>query len=821
LTTKASYQRARKEAEQYFHDRNWKPFPFQKETWKSYAEGKSGLVHAPTGTGKTYAVWTPILLEWMSEQKGKEMPKRPPQLRVLWLTPLRALVEDTTRTLEELSEGLGLPWNIQSRTGDTSGSIKAKQRKKYPSCLVTTPESLSLLLSYPETKEAFSDLRAVIVDEWHELLSSKRGTQTELCLARLRKWNPELKTWGLSATLGNLGTALSTLVGSHRNSVLINGDLKKKFVVKTIIPKDMEKFPWAGHLGGKLVEEVAKQIEKAQTTLVFTNVRSQTEYWFHALVSVRPKWGDQLGIHHGSLDRKDRTEVENRLRTGQIKAVVCTSSLDLGVDFSPVEQVIQIGGPKGVARLLQRAGRCGHQPGAISRVFCVPTQAMELIEYAAAREAMEARKIEQREPLRAPLDLLAQHLITLALGGGFSEKEALQEVRTAWSYRDLSEEEWGWTLDFVIRGGNTLRAYDQFKRVVIKNGIHCVESKVIGRFHRMSIGTITSDQAITVKFKTGKTLGTIEESFISRINPKSNFYFSGKLLRLERVRDLTAIVSIAKAGKGAIPVWGGGKSPLSSELSIAVREKLMQAKDGSCKEPEMKAIAPTLSIQDKNSTLPEQHQFLIEKTVTKEGVNWFLFPFAGRLANEGLAALASYRMSKIIPMSLSVSFNDYGFHLCSNEDLDLGEKEWRELLNPENLIDELLDCMNLSEMTKRQFREVARVAGLIFQGFPGAQKSARQVQASGGLFFDVFSKYDPENLLLTQSRREVLERQLEVERILSKLQEIKSQDLIINYPHRLTPFAFPLWAESLRTQVSTESWGDRVRKMAEELEQNN
>ena len=821
MTTKSSYQRARKEAEQYFHDRNWKPFPFQKEAWKSYAEGKSGLVHAPTGTGKTYAVWTPTLLEWMSEQKGKEMPKRSPHLRVLWLTPLRALVEDTTRTLEELSEGLGLPWSIQSRTGDTSGSVKAKQRKKYPSCLVTTPESLSLLLSYPETKEAFSDLRAVIVDEWHELLSSKRGTQTELCLARLRKWNPELKTWGLSATLGNLDTALSTLVGSHKNSVLINGDLKKKFVVKTIIPKDMEKFPWAGHLGGKLVEEVAKQIEKAQTTLVFTNVRSQTEYWYHALFSVRPKWGDQLGIHHGSLDRKDRTEVENRLRTGQIKAVVCTSSLDLGVDFSPVEQVIQIGGPKGVARLLQRAGRCGHQPGAISRVFCVPTQAMELVEYAAAREAMEARKIEQREPLRAPLDLLAQHLITLALGGGFSEKETLQEVRTAWSYRDLSEEEWGWTLDFVIRGGNTLRAYDQFKRVVVKNGIHCVESKIIGRFHRMSIGTITSDQAITVKFKTGKTLGTIEESFISRINPKSNFYFSGKLLRLERVRDLTAIVSIAKAGKGAIPVWGGGKSPLSSELSIAVREKLMQAKTGSCKEPEMKAIAPTLSIQDKNSTLPEQNQFLIEKTVTKEGVNWFLFPFAGRLANEGLAALVSYRMSKIIPMSLSVSFNDYGFHLCSNEDLDLGEKEWRELLNPENLIDELLDCMNLSEMAKRQFREVARVAGLIFQGFPGAQKSARQVQASGGLFFDVFSKYDPENLLLTQSRREVLERQLEVERILSKLQEIKSQDLIINYPGRLTPFAFPLWAESLRTQVSTESWGDRVRKMAEELEQTN
>ena len=821
MNKKISYSKAKSKAESFFKERNWMPFPFQKKTWKAYQEGMSGLVHAPTGTGKTYAVWTPTLLEWMSEQPSEKVSRRAPRLRVLWLTPLRALVEDTTRTLEELSEGLELPWTIQSRTGDTSGSVKAKQRKKYPSCLVTTPESLSLLLSYPETKEAFSDLRAVIVDEWHELLATKRGTQTELCLARLRKWNPNLKTWGLSATLGNLDTALSTLVGCHPNRVLINGDLKKKFVVKTIIPKDMEKFPWAGHLGGKLVEEVAKQIEKAKTTLIFTNVRSQTEYWYRALLSVRPTWEDHLGIHHGSLDRKDRTEVEDRLRTGSIKAVVCTSSLDLGVDFSPVEQVIQIGGPKGVARLLQRAGRCGHQPGAVSRVFCVPTQAMELVEYAAARDAMEERKIEQREPLRAPLDLLAQHLITLALGGGFSDKEAFDEVRTAWSYRDLTDEEWGWTLDFVIRGGKTLRAYDQFKRVVVKNGTHCVESKIIGRFHRMSIGTITSDQAITVKFKTGKTLGTIEESFISRLKPKSNFFFSGKLLKLERIRDLTAIVSKAKSGPGTIPIWGGGKSPLSSELSIAVRKKLMQAKSGNTKDPEMKAIAPTLSIQDKNSTLPTPDQFLIEKTRTKEGNNWFLFPFAGRLANEGLAALASYRMSKMAPMTVSVSFNDYGFHLCSNEDIDIEIEQWRELLTPKNVVDELLNCMNLSEMAKRQFREVARVAGLIFQGYPGAQKSARQVQASGGLFFDVFTKYDPDNLLLTQAKREVLERQLEVQRISQNLEAIKKQEFILSKTHRLTPFAFPLWAESLRTQVSSESWGDRVRKMAKDLEKDN
>ena len=775
-------------------------------------------MHAPTGTGKTYAVWAPPLLEWMAESKGKPASQRIPRLRVLWLTPLRALVEDTTRTLQELSEELGLPWRIESRTGDTSASLKAKQRKRFPSCLVTTPESLSLLLSYPDTKSAFSDLRTVIVDEWHELLATKRGTQTELCLARLRRWNPQLKTWGLSATLGNLQTALSTLTGSEGKGTLINGDLKKKFVVQTIIPKNMEKFPWAGHLGGRLVEQVARQIEKAGTTLVFTNVRSQTEYWYHALLSIRPQWEKDLGIHHGSLDRKVRTQVEERLRMGSIRAVICTSSLDLGVDFSPVEQVIQIGGPKGVARLLQRAGRCGHQPGATSRVICVPTQAMELIEYAAAREAMEARKIEEREPLRAPLDLLAQHLVTLALGGGFEEKETLNEVRSAWSYRHITEKEWGWVLEFVMRGGKTLRAYDQFKRVVHKDGMHFVDSKVIGRFHRMSIGTITSDTAITVKFKTGKTLGTIEESFISRIQPKANFFFAGKLLRLERVRDLTAIVSKAKSGKGAIPVWGGGKSPLSSELALAVREKIRQASEGIFDRAEMKAISPTLALQEKFSILPIPSEFLIERTETKEGTNWFLFPFAGRLANEGLAALVSYRMSQITPMSLSVSFNDYGFHLCSNSDLALDRQQWSELLSPEGLLDELLACMNLSEMAKRQFREVARVAGLIFQGYPGAQKSARQVQASGGLFFDVFAKYDPGNLLLEQARREVLERQLEVRRIEDKLLEIQKQEVVIRKTQRLTPFGFPLWAESLRTQVSSESWGDRVRKMAKDLE---
>ena len=808
-------EEAHRKATGLFRKRGWRVFKFQRDAWKAYASGESGLVHAPTGTGKTYAVWFPPLAEWMT---GQRRGKSATGLQVLWITPLRALVEDTRLSLLELCDELEVPWTVEARTGDTSGALKARQRRRLPSCLVTTPESLSLLLSYPDFKESASELKAVVVDEWHELLSTKRGTQTELCLARLRKWNPSLRTWGLSATLGNLEVAMSALLGTNAEGTLINGGMKKKFVIETVVPKSLERFPWAGHLGGKLVEEVAKRIEEAQTSLVFTNVRSQTEYWFNALLLVRPEWEGRIGIHHGSIERKSRREIEDRLRTGDIKAVVCTSSLDLGVDFSPVDQVIQIGGPKGIARLLQRAGRCGHQPGVASRVVCVPTQAMELVEFAAARDAMEDMRIEKREPLRAPLDLLAQHLVTLALGEGFREREALEEIRSAWSYRNLTDEEWGWTIDFLVKGGKSLKAYDQFKRVTRKKGLFRVDSRRVERFHRMSIGTITSDPAILVKMRSGKSLGTVEESFVSRLKPGSNFFFAGRLLVLDRVRDLTAYVRLAKSKKGTIPVWGGGKSPLSSELADTVREKMREVSNGDLKGREMKAMKETLALQAEWSSLPGTDGFLIEKTKTRQGTSWFLFPFAGRLAHEGMAALVGYRMSKLEPMTLSVSFNDYGFHLCSNTDRDIGVSEWKSLISPDGLVDELVACMNLSEMAKRQFREIARVAGLVFQGYPGSPKSGRQLQASGGLFFDVFSKYEPDNLLLIQSRREVLERQLEVERMREALARIRKQEFVLNHPARLTPFAFPLWAESIRAQLSTESWGDRVRKMAEKLE---
>ncbi|MEM9082556.1 MAG: DEAD/DEAH box helicase, partial [Planctomycetota bacterium] len=468
--------------EEWFHARDWSPFAFQRETWEAYAQGRSLLLHAPTGMGKTYAVWLGPLSEYLDglgqEKKEAETKKAEP-LRVVWLTPLRALAADTVESLLDPVRELGANWTVEQRTGDTSASVRARQDKRMPTALVTTPESLSVMLSRKDARKRLSTVRCVIVDEWHELLSTKRGTQTELCLARLRAWNPEIQTLGLSATLGNLDEALRALTGSVEQDaepVLVKGDDPKEVVVESVLPSDITRFPWAGHLGIKLSEDVAQAIDQAGTTLVFCNTRSQCEIWFAELFKRRPDWLGRIAIHHGSIDRELRTRVENALRTGQVedpsgsvtalKCVVCTSSLDLGVDFSPVDQVIQIGSPKGVARLIQRAGRSGHAPGKISRVLCVPAHAFELVEFAAARTAIGRKAIESRVPLAKPLDVLAQHAVTLAVGEGFDAETLFEEVRTTHAYRELTDEEWGWVLEFITTGGSALTAYPHFHRVV-------------------------------------------------------------------------------------------------------------------------------------------------------------------------------------------------------------------------------------------------------------------------------------------------------------------------------------------------------------------
>lgn len=819
----------------WFAAQGWTPFEFQRRTWLAYARGESGLVHAPTGVGKTYAVWLGPLVEYLTEipSGARHQPsipvnerkaqrtarKRSAPLRVLWITPLRALASDTLQAMRAPVEALGLPWSIESRTGDTSASVRARQRDRLPTALVTTPESLSLFLTRPVTREAFASLRCVVVDEWHELLATKRGVQTELALARLRAWFPTLRVWGLSATLGNLKQAMEVLVGPGSSGTFVSGEVPKQYRVDTLIPDDVGRFPWSGHLGVKSLEGVLAAIESARSTLLFTNTRSQAEIWFRAIQMARPDWLGQIALHHGSLDRNIRARVETMLREAKLRCVVCTSSLDLGVDFSPVDQVIQLGSPKGIARLMQRAGRSGHQPGALSRVLCVPTHAFELVEFAAARQAVQSRQVEPREPLSKALDVLVQHLVTVALGGGFDEDELFAEVRTAHAFRDLTREEWSWAMDFVSRGGPALRQYEQHARIVQEAGRWIVRSRLVERMHRMSVGTITSDTLMTVRTMRGGSLGTIEESFIGRLRPGDAFVFAGSTLELVRVRDMTVYARPVKKTSGIVPRWNGARFPLSTRLATAVRAKLDSARTGDYPDAEMRAIRPLLELQADWSMLPGPGQILIEHAVSRDGWHYFIFPFEGRLANEGLAALIAYRLTRREPRTLHLSANDYGIELLSPTELVLRESDWRELLRTDGLTDDLLACLNVTQLARRQFRDIARIAGLIFSGYPGAPKLSRHLQASSELFFEVFSEFDPANLLMDQARREVLEQQLEVRRIREALERTSTAKLCFVVTEQFSPLAFPLWAETLRSQhVTSEKWSERVKRMSAALE---
>jgi ATP-dependent helicase Lhr and Lhr-like helicase len=804
--------------ESWFAAHGWLPFEFQREVWDHVAAGRSGLLHATTGSGKTYAVWFALLNRALAGAVSGG------GLRLLWLTPMRALAADTARALAEPLADLGLDWTVAVRTGDTESGERARQARRLPEVLITTPESLSLMLSRADSCEQLSGIALVVVDEWHELIGSKRGVQVQLALARLRSFARQraaLPVWGLSATLGNTAHAMQVLLNSDEG-VLVEGRIDKEIVVDTLLPDDPGRFPWAGHLGLRMLEPVIREIEGASATLVFTNTRSQAELWYQSLLGARPAWAGLIALHHGSLAREVREWVELGLKEGRLKAVVATSSLDLGVDFLPVERVLQIGSPKGVARLLQRAGRSGHAPGRASRVTLVPTNTLELVEAAAARHAVAARRIESWQAPERPLDVLVQHLVTIALGTGFTEAELLSEVRDTWSYRGLADEEWDWALDFVGRGGDALRMYPEYHRVRRDDaGIHRVQDARIGQRHRMSIGTIVSEATMLVKLANGRNLGSIEESFISRLRKGDAFLFGGRALELVRVHEMTAYVQPAKRKSGAVPRWMGTRMPLSTELADAVLQRFEEAVAGRYAGPEMRLARPLIELQARWSVLPTRDTLVVESMRSREGRHLFVYPFAGRLVHMGLAALLACRVGQATPSTFSIAVNDHGFELLSPDDIDW-TGAWRRrrdaLLSEDGLLDDVLASLNAGELAQRRFREVARVSGLIFQGYPGAPKSVKQLQASSSLFYEVFSKYDAGNRLLAQAQREVMEQELDLGRLRQSLGRMRRQEVRYRVLSRPTPFAFPLMVERFREQVTTEQLGARIERMLSDLE---
>jgi ATP-dependent Lhr-like helicase len=834
---KRDFPQALHRLESWFAANGWQAFDFQREVWRAYLDGESGLVHSATGSGKTLAACLGAFAEWIEEQesaspsgargaergvgegRGEGRGMAPP-LRVLWITPMRALAGDTVLSIDRAVKGLGLPWTVGLRTGDTSSAERARQARKLPSLLVTTPESLSLMLSNADAREKLSELRLVVVDEWHELLGNKRGVMTELGLARLRRWNPRVRRWGLSATLGNIDEALERLIPGGVQRRVVKGASDKQVTMDTLIPPDVDRFPWAGHLGLVMLDHVVAAIESSRSTLVFTNVRSSAEIWYQGLLEARPEWAGLIGLHHGSLDTDVRKWVENGLKEGKLKAVVATSSLDLGVDFSPVERVLQIGSPKGVARLLQRAGRSGHAPGQVSRITCVPSHALEFVEAAAARRAALAGRIESRLPVDRPLDLLTQHLVTIAAGEGFDADAMKAEVLSTRAFRDLTDAEWQWALDFVTRGGDALKAYPDYHKVVRdEEGVYRVKDAAIAKRHRMSIGTIVSDAAVDVRYMRGKRLGNVEESFVARLSHGDNFVFAGHLLEFLRVENMTAYVRPGKPGAAVIPRWDGGRCPLSNEVSEGIRELLELHVEGRENEPEMKAVARLLKLQNSWSRVPRRHEMLVEQTRTREGHHIFFYPFEGRSVHLGLSALLAYRIARNKAQTFSLAFTDYGFELMSRDRYELGPLLKGGLFSMERLLEDMLASLNAAELSKRQFREIARVAGLVFQGYPGQPKTNRQVQATSGLIYEVFARWDPANPLLGQAEREVLERQLEFSRLSEGLRRMATMPVVVRQTHKPSPFAFPIMVSRFREKLSSEKLADRVRRMQLEYDQ--
>ncbi|WP_443096686.1 ligase-associated DNA damage response DEXH box helicase [Stenotrophomonas sp. PUT21] len=804
----------------WFASRGWAPLPFQKAMWRHYLAGESGLLHTPTGSGKTLAMFGGPLLQALHDpppRTTRGRAKTPvPVLQVLWITPLRALAADTARALREPLDALGLDWQVGLRTGDASARDKRLAREGRLDVLVTTPESLALLLSYPDTMACLQHLRCVVVDEWHELLGNKRGVLLQLNLRRLRDALPALQVWGLSATLGNLDEAREVLLPDVADAPLVAGARPRPVSVETLLPAQGERFPWAGHLGLSQLQRVLEKLLAVRTSLLFTNTRAHAELWHQALSAVWPEDPNTLALHHGSLDPALRRAAEEGLREGRLRCVVATSSLDLGVDFPSVDQVLQIGSPKGIARLLQRAGRAKHRPGESGHIVCVPSHALELVEYAAARRALAHGHIEARRPLRLSLDVLAQHAVSCALGGGFDPDVLFEQVRRTHAFAGLDRAHWEGVLEFIVQGGRALSQYPDFHKVVRDDdGMYRVHDRRVALRHRLSIGTITSDGSVMVQFLRGGRLGAVEEQFLSRLRPGDRFQFAGRLLELVRLENLTAYVRKARGGDGVVPRWQGGRLPLSEALGHEMEAVLASPPDS----PEMCWLAPLLALQTRLSALPGPALLLVEHVRRREGQFVFVYPFAGRQVNEGLAALMALRWTRLQSNTFGYAANDYGFVLAPARPVELDAARVRSLLSPEGLLTDLRESLNLGELARRQFRDIARVSGMLVPALPGrTPRSLRQLQASSGLLYDVLRQHDPDHILLTLAEHEVLHDQLDLESLARALSSCQARTLSVQHPTSLGPLSFPLWAERLRGQLSNEDWKTRVLRAAQQLE---
>lgn len=796
--------------QKWMSEKGMAAFSFQNEAWQRFSNGYSGMVVAPTGFGKTYSIFLAVIIDFINHPQHYHQ-----GLKLLWVTPLRSLAKDLSRAMQQAIDEIGLDWTVEVRNGDTDIKQKARQTKSMPDILLVTPESLHLLLAQKDHHRFFKHLHAIAVDEWHELLSTKRGVMVELALARLQFENPKIQIWGITATIGNLDQALDVLIPTARKRTKIVAKEQKKIEIRSVYPPEVEVLPWAGHLGGKLVEEVIPIILNSRSTLIFTNTRSQSEMWYQLLLEAYPDFAGQIALHHSSIDAHLRQWVEENLSDGSLKAVVSTSSLDLGVDFKPVDTVIQIGSSKGVARFMQRAGRSGHSPFETSTIYFVPTHSLELIEASALKEAVKMKVIESREPFVLAFDVLVQFLVTMALGGGFYADEMYPVIKNTYAFSSITEEEWQWCIFFITQGGKTGKNYEEFHKVVAKeDGKLVVEKRKTAMLHRMNIGAIVSDSMLRVKFLSGGYVGMIEEYFISKLHKGDRFVLAGRVLEYVMLKEMTVYVKLS-SGKAITPSWLGGRLPLSSNLSGFLRKKLADSLSPLAREKELRFLHPLIVRQTENSHIPKEDEFLVERIKTREGFHLFFYPFEGRLVHEVMAALLAYRISKRYPISFSMAMNDYGFELFSDQEIQLTAEDLHEVLSKENLMQDVISSVNSTEMARRKFRDIAVISGMVVQTMPGKQVNNKSLQASSGIIFSVLEEHDPHHLLLRQAYTEVFNQQLEEARLRAAFERISQSKIIYTFSDRFTPLSFPIKVDSLRQSLSSEDLGTRIRKMQE------
>ena len=793
----------------WFASRGWTPRAHQLALVDLARQGKSALLIAPTGGGKTLAGFLPSLIELTERrQSGKDLAwaKGKGELHTLYLSPLKALATDIRRNLELPIAEMQLPVRAESRTGDTPQSRRLRQRERPPDLLMTTPESLALLLSYLDSAQFFASLRCVIVDELHSFATSKRGHHLALCLARLATLAPHVRFVGLSATVAD-PPALADWLALKDEVEIVRGEAGAP--PKVTLIDAQERLPWGGHMGHHAVPEVYNIIRQHRTSIVFVNTRAQAELVFDRLWRINED-NLAIGLHHGSLAVEQRRKVEAAMAAGRLRAVVATSSLDLGIDWGDVDLVIQMGAPKGVSRLMQRIGRANHRLDEPSRAMIAPANRFEVLESLAALEAIEARELDGDPPRPPCLDVLAQHIVGLACAQPVDREQLFEEVRTTQPYRDLPRKDFDDTFDFVATGGYALAAYDRWHRLKqLPDGRWMLASPLVAKQYRMNVGTIVELPLIKVKLRRGPVLGEVEEAFVQGLVAGDTFVFAGRLLRFEGVKELVAQCSPATGGGDPkVPAYGGGRLPLSTFLAERVRGILQDPS----RHPGLPAeVRAWLRIQRLRSTLPAGNRLLVEG-FPRGGKQFVVaYCFEGRNAHQTLGMLLTRRMERMGLKPLGFVATDYVLGVWGLRPPTRAQLE--ALFDEDMLGDDLEAWMDESTMLRRSFRNVAVIAGLIERRFPGEEKSRRQVTFSSDLIYDTLRRHEPDHILLRATRQDAAWQLADLRRLGDLLRRARGR---IDYRRldRISPLAVPVLLEIGRERVLDGTAEDELLDIA-------